>query len=271
MKAGFIGAGKVGCSFGIYLCRHGIDLVGYYSRSIKSATEAAALTGSGVYEDYASLLGDCDVVFITTGDDAIKEVVRSVNSMDCDVIPVHMSGVLSTDVCEGRCVSLHPIVAISDKNASDVFEDCVFSLEGKNPTDTSLIRDLIQNIGGTVVLIDPANKTKYHAAAVLASNLVVGLYDSACELLTECGFDETLAKKALGPLFLKNAQTIVQKGPDAALTGPVERADSGTVLGHLSVLDDEVLTIYTALSKKILQIAKRKNKDRNYQKLEELL
>lgn len=39
MRAGFIGAGKVGFTLGKYLAMHGIEISGYYSRTPASAKE----------------------------------------------------------------------------------------------------------------------------------------------------------------------------------------------------------------------------------------
>lgn len=272
MKIGFIGAGKVGSSFGMYLYEHGFFIAGYYSRSSPSATDASERTGSKVYDSIEAIAKACDIVFVTTGDDAIGEVIRRINAVeDSHAIPVHMSGALSTEDCGGDCMSLHPLVAVSDKSSSNVFSDCVFSLEGREIKGRELLTEMMQTTGNTLVEIEPSDKTKYHGAAVFASNLVVGLYSHACRLLTECGFDEATANEALSGLFLKNATQIAKKGPVDALTGPVERADASTVQGHINVLDEESKTLYKALSKDVLAVAKSKNPGRDYSKIEEIL
>lgn len=275
MKTGFIGAGKVGSSFGAYLYSKGVTISGYYSRTAQNAQnaqEAAESTDSKSYESLEELVRASDIVFVTTGDDAIRAVINEVNSVDgAEVIAAHMSGALSTAECEGKCLSLHPLVAVSDAKSPEVFGDCVFSLEGDDRQAMKAVGDMMRAIGNTVVEIEPHDKKKYHAAAVFASNLVVGLYARACELLTECGFDEETANEALGSLFLKNAGSIIEKGPTAALTGPVERADASTIQGHLDVLDGDSEEIYKALSKDVLEVAKKKNPNRDYSKIEEML
>lgn len=55
----------------------------------------------------------------------------------------------------------------------------------------------------------------------------------------------------------------------AALTGPVERADLGTVAKHLNVLaadDDKML--YLLLSKQLLCLAGQKHPDRDYRSIQ---
>ena len=72
MNIGFIGAGKAGFTLGKYFSTHGIEVTGYYSRSIRSAREAAAFTSSKVYEDAAGVLSKSDVLFLTVPDGSIR-------------------------------------------------------------------------------------------------------------------------------------------------------------------------------------------------------
>ena len=72
MNIGFIGAGKAGFTLGKYFRTHGIEVTGYYSRSIRSAREAAAFTSSNVYEDAAGVLSKSDVLFLTVPDGSIR-------------------------------------------------------------------------------------------------------------------------------------------------------------------------------------------------------
>ena len=62
-----------------------------------------------------------------------------------------------------------------------------------------------------------------------------------------------------------------KKGTIEALTGPVLRGDDNTVLKHLNVLSDEDKLLYMLLSRKILKVAKAKNKDFDYTKIEKII
>ncbi len=90
-------------------------------------------------------------------------------------------------------------------------------------------------------------------------------------MLKECGLSEDFSDKALQPLFLGNAKKIADLSAAAALTGPVERADAGTVEKHLQALEGETKEIYRLLSRQLIKIAKRKNLDRDYESLQEVL
>ena len=63
-KIGFLGAGKVGTTLGKYFAEHSVEVAGYYSRSISSASEAAAFTGSRVFETARDVLAASDVLFL---------------------------------------------------------------------------------------------------------------------------------------------------------------------------------------------------------------
>lgn len=120
--------------------------------------------------------------------------------------------------------------------------------------------------------LDSADKVKYHAAAVLASNAVVGLFYSAQQLLSECGFAEEESRKLLAPLITENVSSIVKNGCAKALTGPVERADVQTVKNHLAALqgsDEEA--VYRSISKKLTALAKCRNPQRDYTALERIM
>lgn len=104
------------------------------------------------------------------------------------------------------------------------------------------------------------DKIKYHGAAAIASNLVVGLIGLSEELLKQCGFDEKSAHNALAPIIKGNVKHIVEEGVVEALTGPIERCDVSTVRKHMSVFDKKANEIYKAVSKEVLEIAKIKTK-----------
>ncbi|MBO6162088.1 MAG: DUF2520 domain-containing protein, partial [Eubacterium sp.] len=129
----------------------------------------------------------------------------------------------------------------------------------------------LQAMGLSARPITAENKVRYHASAVMASNLVCGLYVAATEELVKCGFSPEDAEKALKGLFLNNAMGITERGVTAQLTGPAERGDVTTVRKHLSVLEGDQRVIYTELSRKVLEIAEKKNPDRDYDGLRTLL
>ena len=106
----------------------------------------------------------------------------------------------------------------------------------------------------------------------MASNLVIALLNMSVEVFKQCGFDENIAQKAIFSLFKGNADNIVNNGLINALTGPIERNDVKTVKNHLNSLDNETwANVYKLLSLELVDLAKKKHVDRNYDELKEVL
>ena len=74
MRAGFIGAGKVGFSLGKYLKENGVEITGYFSKSPESAKSAADFTNTKLYKSIENILSDSDTLFITVPDGQISKV-----------------------------------------------------------------------------------------------------------------------------------------------------------------------------------------------------
>ena len=72
MNVGFIGAGKVGCSFGKYFQEHKIQVTGFYSKSEDSSLAASNFTSSKQYLNLRELVDENDTIFITTPDGQIQ-------------------------------------------------------------------------------------------------------------------------------------------------------------------------------------------------------
>lgn len=287
MRAGFIGAGKVGFSLGKYLAEGGIALSGYYSKSPASAKEAAAFTGSRYYETLAELVKDSDTLFITVPDGCISEVWDDMRSLPIEDKNIcHCSGSIPSTVffnAEERGAyrySMHPLYAISSKYESyKELSKAYFAIEG-SPARLDEMRQHFEKLGNRVGIISPEVKTLYHAAAVMVSNQMIALADMGAQLLQKCGFEKKDAEKALAPLILGNAEAVTSVGPEKALTGPCERGDTKTVAAHLNALaaevaaeslDEEILQSYRALSKRLVKIAERKNPSRDYRNLKKEL
>ena len=280
MKVGFIGAGKVGFTLGKYFCEHGIEVTGYYSRSIQSAKKAAAFTATAAYENRSQLVADSDVLFFTVPDDCIASTFEAVRHEPIQgKIFCHCSGVLTASVgfpsieqAGASGYSVHPLFAISDRYQSyRELADVFFTLEGSADRLASQ-QEWLKSTGLHVQIIPAAAKMRYHCAAAIASNQVIALFAESQQLLLDCGFSAEAAQQALTPLFLGNARHIATDGPTAALTGPVERGDAATLELHLAALDtDDDRMLYLLLSERLLRSARQKHPDRDYTAIQQFI
>ena len=280
MKIGVIGAGKVGFSLGKFFEQEGVRLSGYYSRNPESAKEAAAFTNSRYYSDLGELVQDSDAIFITVPDGVIQSVYRKILTFQIQgKYLCHCSGALTAEnafpairASGAYGVSVHPLFPISSKYASyRELRNAFFCLEGAEKA-VSVFRTLLENLGVPVRILSPEAKVRYHAGCVTASNFVCALAQESIELLTGCGFTEEEARCAIAPLMRSNLEHLLEVGPIAALTGPVERNDTATIHRHLENLETpEQQLLYRQLSQKLVKMARQKHPEQDYEQMSALL
>ena len=282
IKIGFIGSGKVGCSLGLYFQHHQIQLSGYYSRTRLSSEFAAKLTQTKSYDYINELVEESTIIIISVSDDQIKTVWKQLldqigpNKLK-DKYVFHCSGIYSSIVFEEnennqlRVGSLHPICAISDKELGyKNLQQAIFSYEGTTQAK-HMIEEMLKKTKNIGVELDAIQKGRYHAAAVISSNLMIGLLKESKDILIGCGFTKQQAETAVISLAVGNLKNIEVQGLEEALTGPIERNDVKTVQLHLEVLTKQERLVYQCLSKKIIPIAQRKYPDRDYSRIKEML
>lgn len=278
IKIGFIGSGKVGFSLGRYLKENNFDVIGYFSKSVDSIKGAAKFTGTKEFYSLKEILLESDILFITTTDSEIESVWENLKKLSIkNKIICHCSGALSSAIFKGRenynvfGYSVHPLFPIKDKYESyKSLKEAVFAIEG-DETHLNIIIAMFSSIGNKVKEIDKKDKVKYHKSAVLVSNLVLALISIGVEELEGLGFSNDEALDSLYPLIKNNIENIKEKGLKEALTGPVERGDLDIVKKHLDCSEDENKMIYKLLSKKLLEIGKMKNKNKDYKEMEDFL
>jgi predicted short-subunit dehydrogenase-like oxidoreductase (DUF2520 family) len=274
IKAGFIGAGKVGCSMAEYFRYRSIEVSGFYIGTHTDNTMARFK----IFGSLKELINESDVIFLTVTDRAIAEVWSGLTNYDIKgKVICHCSGSLSSELFinadkYGACVaSIHPILAF--EGTSTQIQDiskAYFTIEGGEVAVKALSR-LVELCKNPYCIIDGKNKIKYHCAACFASNFVVALCDKAVQLMSECGFEREAALAALTPLITANVKNVCEKGTEGALTGPIERGDQATVKAHLTVLNDKDKALYAALANTLTEVAQRKHKDRDYSGISEEL
>lgn len=283
MNIGFIGAGKVGCTLGKYFAEGGASLSGYYSASQEASHEAAHFTNTCSYNSTEDLIRECDCVFVTVPDGEIPNVWNEIRDYDIkDKIICHCSGAMTASdafygIEESGAVgySVHPLFAVSDRfNAYREMSGVFFTVEGAEGRIEEIV-DMLSSLGNPVRVIRPKDKTKYHCAAAVASNLVCSVLDMSFGLMVQCGFEATDARKAMAPLIEGNVEHVISVGAQEALTGPIERNDTETVAKHIKCLKaDGALSeteIYKLLSNRIIDMASRRHPNRNYEEMYQLL
>lgn len=272
MKIGFIGAGKVGTAFGLYLHRKGIKISGYCSRTKESAIRASTITESCQYDNTQLVCENSDVIIITTPDGFISQTAELLSNAVADwahKTVCHMSGVYSSDILsrlkgKGATVcSLHPMMAFNDLESSvKALEAACFTLDGYGE-GLVIIKNLLDATKNKYFEINPQSKSLYHTASCMVSNYVVALLDAGMEMFKTCGFPEENIKELIIPIVNKVINDVFNMGTGKALTGPISRGDTATVERHLKELKNHKknwIDIYKALAIQTTELAFRADK-----------
>ena len=149
--------------------------------------------------------------------------------------------------------SLHPLQTFPDiDSAIGVLQDTCIFVEGDKDA-VPLLRHLGDHIGAKVYTIAGKDKVLYHLSAVFVCNLLSALFYSGKELMKKINIDF----EPFLPIIEATIKNIENKGPLAALTGPVVRGDVKTVKAHLASIEDMELhkKVYKALSEVAVQMA----------------
>jgi predicted short-subunit dehydrogenase-like oxidoreductase (DUF2520 family) len=269
MNIGFYGAGKVGTSLAIYFKQRGLAVSGFYSRNAAQATESATLAQTAAFSTIDAFVQQSDWIFITVSDTYIGDVAAQLAPHVTHHLLFHCSGAApSTILNVPHAYALHPLYAFPSKE-TPLHGEVLFTLEGGQ--DVAEIQRQLEVLGNPIQVIDAAQKAKYHAACVIASNYVNGLVYASQQLFQSIGFSEEMAEHAYKHLFLQNAQNIFEHGAVQALTGPIERGDTTTIRKHLTALTAEEQVLYKALGQAVTNIALLKHPNRSYSTIKELL
>jgi len=280
MNVAFIGAGKVGRAMGLFLKAKGVNVLGYYSRSVTSAEKAALIIEGDAFNSLYDLTTKADIIAITTTDDAIEQVLKKLLELKIDWTDkyiLHMSGALSSELLlplhekRGIVLSLHPMLAfnVDPFKAAKDLQETYFTIEGKGEIEKLIT--YFRGLGIQLTEISTANKVLYHTSATIVSNYIVALMDIGIKMLVDVGFSKETAQKLLAPLINNNIKNVLEVGAETALTGPIARGDIGTVQKHLDYLTDynqQIADIYRSLGRQTIDLAKRAGKINDLQILE---
>lgn len=266
-KVGIIGAGVVGTAIGVVLHDKGYEITGVHDIKSESTTTLVERIGCATFSSPQEVSRSSDILFITTSDTAIQDVVDQLankGAFHTGQVVVHMSGAQTSGILEkakgfgARVLSLHPLQSFAGlEQAIQNIPGSIFSIEGDEDT-YPMGTSIVEKLEGEYFFIDKKAKPLYHAGACVVSNYLVTLVDFGITLLEVAGVPRKLAARALLPLIQGTVRNVENIGLPDALTGPISRGDQGTVLNHLSCMQQtcpELLHLYSWLGYYTAQIA----------------
>ncbi len=177
-------------------------------------------------------------------------------------VALHFSGAQTAEALaslaeRGYAVgSLHPLQTIADaERGAERLAAARFTFEGDSAAReaASLI---VKAAGGRMLEVRAADKARYHAACVFASNYLVACAAVATRLLADAAdISRSEAAEALQPLCWGAVANLELLGLPRALTGPISRGDLETVKRHLASLDGATRVLYAELASQALDLS----------------
>jgi predicted short-subunit dehydrogenase-like oxidoreductase (DUF2520 family) len=235
-----VGRGRVGGSLAGAAELAGIDV-----RLVSADQAIEHVEGSGA-------------VLLCVPDDAITEVCARLAPSSPRLVG-HVSGATGLDALApaadngASAFSLHPLQTFADDETP--VESTPAAIAGSDGEALAFARSLAEALGMKPFEVREESRAAYHAAAAIASNLLVALEESAAEVLDRIGVDE--ARELLAPLVLRTVANWVERGPEA-LTGPIARGDRATVQRHRRALAEtapEIVRLYDVLAARAEAVA----------------
>ena len=265
---GLIGPGRAGVGLALALARAGYS-VRLHGRNKKGLPAPLTLTvGDG--RKPPPWLGETDVVILTVRDDAITPLATSLaNSRAISErhVVLHLSGVQGQEALgplvtsRAALGSFHPLQTIVEPElAAARLKGAWAAVEGM-PRAVEAGERIAKDLGMRPFRIATKSKAIYHAGAVFASNYLVVVEAIAQRLLRHAGLSDADAWAALRPLVEGTFENLSRHEPREALTGPVVRGDTATIVRHLESLAVDDAKLYRALGRAALELAQKQGMD----------
>ena len=180
------------------------------------------------------------LVLLCVPDRAIPEVAATVEPGPW---VAHVSGgtPLAALAPHRRRFSVHPLQTFTHERGPEQLDGAWGAISGETDDALDRARWLAETLGLRPFEVADADRTLYHAAAVIGGNFVVTLFRVATRLLDQVG----APPEAIVPLMTRT----IENGFD--LTGPIARGDWTTVEAHLAALeerDPDLVPLYRALA-----------------------
>ena len=200
-------------------------------------------------------------MLVATPDRAIEQVLLTAEpAIEPGALVVHLAGSRGLDVFAPllerrtgvRVGALHPLQSFPSTTVGLERLAGAWAAVAGDPA----VADIARSLGLRPFELADADRGRYHAAAVVASNHLVALLGQVERLAaTLRGARSRRSRRSCSA----RCRTRSRSGPAAALTGPVARGDLGTVEQHLRDLDPAERDAYRALAREAARLTGRRD------------
>lgn len=249
ISLGVVGCGRVGSALARAINASPHLLLGVADRASEPAHRLANQVDTTVMAP-VDLLHRADVTVIAVPDDTIASLADLLTHQLAHGLRgddegraravVHTSGASSPDALAPLAAagwsigSWHPLQAFPTLR-TPLEPGITWAITAPEPLAVTLERVTL-DLEGRPLALPADRKPLYHAAAVVAANYTVTLLAHAAALLGDCGLPQDEALAALLPLLRTTLAGLREAGLPDGLTGPLARADLGTISVHLRAL-----------------------------------
>lgn len=263
MKFGFIGAGRAGTAVAGYFKQQGLEVAGFYNRSLSAAVDSAILTDTKAFLSLEELFAQSDVLVIAVSDDAIRKFAVTLAKWDLrDKILCHLSGSYPAACLEAGTggtatyLALHPLANFTSKYPPDTL---TFALEGNGPRVSQLQTVFKQhNIGIFPMSLDQI--AVFYIGMSFLSSFVTTMAGIGRDLLRSVGIYDCSPFQAMLTDNFRNALT----APNIrdVMTGPVVTEDINALKRQthaLNAVPEDVARLFLHLTVKSMSYSRLDN------------
>lgn len=261
LRFALVGPGRAGTAVATALVQAGWRLAAVAGRAPDAPSTVGLAARLGARPVALAEVGrGVAVVVVATPDAVVASTGRALaHSVEPGALVVHLAGSLGAEAFDGlralrpdvRTAAVHPLQTLPGRpEDAQRLRGAWFAVEGDPGADR-----LVAALGGRSFRV--SDRALYHAAAVVASNHLVALLGQVERLAAAAGGPF----EAFAPLVEATVANVWERGPAAALTGPVARGDARTVARHLEVLPPDEARAYRALALEALRLSGREDPD----------
>jgi predicted short-subunit dehydrogenase-like oxidoreductase (DUF2520 family) len=264
LRVGVVGVGRVGAALGAALARAGHPVVAVSGVSTASLRRAERLLPGVPILAPDEVVDAADFVLLAVPDDALRSLVAGLATTGAwragqlvgHTSGAHGIGVLDPAAARGVLpLALHPVMTFTGRPEDvDRVEGAAFGVTAPDEL-RPVAESLVVEMGGEPVWVPELARPLYHAALTVGANHLVTVVNDALGLLAQAAVEQPV--RLLAPLLSAALDNALRLG-DAALTGPVSRADIATLGTHVRTLAAEapdVLPSYLAMARRTAERA----------------
>jgi predicted short-subunit dehydrogenase-like oxidoreductase (DUF2520 family) len=186
---------------------------------------------------------DARIIWLCVRDGEIEHTVKDIVARRrrlAGQIVVHSSGALSVKMLsEARragatVASLAPVMSFPTRVPVSL-DGVLFAVEATQSTRQAL-HALVRKLGGRPFAVESGKKPLYHAAATMASPLLVSELSAAMATARLAGLSTQEAKQWLAALAQATVNNLFSRGEEESFSGAFARGDIATIQLHLQAL-----------------------------------